>query len=140
MKKLFIGLALFGVLFACACGNGTAAETPQTTTEATTATTTSESTKENTPTPTPTPKPTLTPTKAPTKAPTRTPTPTPKPSNSGSGWGLCNTCHKRQATHGVFCDECYYDEKQKLWNNGISDTELDMWANGYGWYDDDYYY
>lgn len=59
-------------------------------------------------------------------------------SNSGgSGWGLCSVCHKNQATHGVYCDDCYYDHVQELYNNGISQTELEMWANGYGEYDDD---
>lgn len=59
-------------------------------------------------------------------------------SNSGgSGWGLCSVCHKNQATHGVYCDNCYYDHVQELYNNGISQTELEMWANGYGEYDDD---
>lgn len=140
MKKIVFGVAVFGLLFVCSCGGSSASVTPTTTTTATTvATTTTETTKSNTPTPTP--KPTNTPTPKETRRPTNTPTPTPRSYVNDSGYsGMCNTCHRKKATHGVFCDDCYYDEKQKLWNNGISDKELDMWANGYGWYDDDLYY
>lgn len=57
--------------------------------------------------------------------------------SSSSGWGLCSVCHKNQATHGVYCDNCYYDHVQGLYSSGISQTELEMWANGYSEYDDD---
>ena len=60
-------------------------------------------------------------------------------SSGSSGWGKCSSCHQKEATHGVFCDDCYYDEVMELSEKGISPTELDMWANGYGWYDDEYF-
>ena len=60
-------------------------------------------------------------------------------SSNSSGWGKCTSCHQKEATHGVYCDECYYEELMNLNEHGISPQELEMWENGYGWYDDKYY-
>lgn len=51
---------------------------------------------------------------------------------------MCQICHKRKATHGIYCDDCYYDNVMDLYEKGVSPTELEMWANGYSEYDDDY--
>ena len=58
--------------------------------------------------------------------------------SNNSDRGICSKCHKNKATHGVYCDSCYTDEIMELQNKGVSPTELDMWANGYSEYDDDY--
>ena len=61
-------------------------------------------------------------------------------SSKSSSWGNCDRCHKKAATHGIYCDDCYYDKINELNNKGISQTELKMWANGYSEYDDAYSY
>ena len=61
-------------------------------------------------------------------------------SSNSSDWGTCSKCHKKKATHGVYCDDCYKDEIMELQSKGVSQTELNMWANGYSEYDDDYAY
>lgn len=66
-------------------------------------------------------------------------------SSSGSGSSsstsgmMCSKCHSKKATHGVYCDDCYYDEIADLADKGISQNEISMWANGYPEYDDAYY-
>lgn len=58
-------------------------------------------------------------------------------SNSGSSnTGTCARCHQRDATNGVYCYDCYCAVLIELADNGISENEIDMWANGYTDYED----
>ena len=60
--------------------------------------------------------------------------------SGGSGWGKCSKCHSKTATHGAYCDDCYYGEVSDLADKGIGLHEMEMWANGYTDYDDAYGY